>query len=349
MSKLKVVHVPEVCEYNEFVERTCDIQEKAGIEVIRPNVCIDGDINTGSNDLRNVLKYKKPDDKMVIHFHWPEKMYKTIPYEDYRDMLYALKESGVKFVKTTHNLKPHEMKEEDKKKDDLVYSLLDGYALFSDSQLRAYVKENEVNALTKVIPHPNYKVHSKEYDNTDDKPFVLCIPGRIRKYKQTEIITDVIKALDGYNVRLYVVGKPDDADSVELLNACSSDKLVCNFNFVTSEELENYIKNSDMVLLTHKKIWTSGIAVLAANIGTTLVGSLPKIFEDYDKDKIGYFLDLDSEMTSEKMTELIKKAISDGRQTMNSKAQNLKKIIDQNTDEAIGKLYLEMYGELFDE
>ena len=35
MSKLKVVHVPEVCEYNEFVERTCEIQEKVGIEVIR--------------------------------------------------------------------------------------------------------------------------------------------------------------------------------------------------------------------------------------------------------------------------------------------------------------------------
>lgn len=346
-NKIKVIHVPEICKYNEFISRTEEIQENSNIEVLKPNICIDGD-DDGTKNLKDVLKYTNSvNERVVVHFHWPEKLYKDLDYETFKDTILKLKDNNIKLVKTIHNLTPHEVIAEDKKKEDLLIENLDGIILFSKSQLKTYQKVKKYNGKATVIPHPNYKVEENIKEDKPNQDFVLCIPGRIRKYKQTDIILRVLELLKDYNVKVVIVGKPDDLESVERLKKYSNDNLKYNFNFVSSKELEKYIFDSDMVLLTHKYIWTSGIAILTANLGTTLIGTLPKIFEEFDSNQIGYFLKSGEDMTAEKMADLIKKAISEGKEEVYIKGNTLKKILNKNNDELIGNLYKRFYEELF--
>ena len=344
---IKVIHIPEICKYNEFINRTSEIQNKVGIDVISANICIDGD-NVGTNELEDALKYKiSKNDKMIIHFHWPEKLYKQIEYEKFKKSIIELKNNNVKLVKTIHNLNPHEMIEDDKNKEEFLLNELDGIILFSNSQLEAYKKKIDFKGKIDVIPHPNYKIQGNYTIKNTEGQYVLCVPGRIRKYKQTQIILNVLDSLKDINVKVVVVGKPDDVESVEMLKKYSGKNLECNFNFVSSKDLEDYIINSDMVLLTHKEIWTSGIAILAANLGKTLVGTLPKVFEDYDKEKIGYFLKSGDRMTDEKMVKLIRQAIDDGKEKNYEKGMLLGEILSKNNKKIIGNLYKEYYEDLY--
>lgn len=172
--------------------------------------------------------------------------------------------------------------------------------------------------------------------------------GRIRQYKQTDMILEVLKELNDDRIKILVVGKPDDEKSILNLKKCSNKNLKCIFDFVTSEQLEKYLKSSDIALLTHKKIWTSGIAILAGNLEIPLVGKLPKIFEDYNYSELGYFLEEGYELNSENLTQLIRKAIIDGKEKRELKARRLKELLDENNDEKIGKLYFDFYNKLFD-
>ncbi len=348
-NNIRVIHIPEICQYNEFIDRTINIQKKKNINVLDTGICIDAE-RSGTNNLLDALKYKQNnEDKLVIHFHWPEKLYKNVSFEEFKRQIDILKENDIKLVKTIHNLKPHEMAEENKLKDDYLYNKLDGIILFSKSQLESFTEINNSKKAEEVIPHPNYNIKkTDEKSILKEKEFVLCVPGRIRQYKQTDIILEILNKIKNDKVKILVVGKPDDKQSIEKLKKCSSNNLKCIFEFVPSNELEKYLKNSDMVLLTHKKIWTSGIAILSGNLGVPLVGTLPKIFEDYNYNELGYFLEKDEEMNSKKLTKLINLAISDGKDIMNSKAQKLKKILAENSDEKIGKLYFRFYNNLFD-
>lgn len=346
---IKVIHIPEICQYNEFIERTINIQKKQKLDVLETGICIDADIG-GTNNLLDVLKYKiNKDDKLVVHFHWPEKLYKNISFEEFKRQINVLKDNNIKLVKTIHNLNPHEMVEEDRLKDEYLYSKLDGIILFSKSQLKSYIEVNNSGKSKVIIPHPNYNVEKNKKDlNLKEEEFILCVPGRIRRYKQTDIILEVLAQIKNDNVKILIIGKPDDKQSIEKLEKCSNNNLKCKFEFVSSKELENYLTNSDMVLLTHKKIWTSGIAVLAGNLGVPLVGTLPKIFEDYNYNELGYFLEKGKELNSDNLIELINSAISDGKNKMYNKAQKLKEILDENKDENIGELYFVFYNNLFE-
>ena len=345
--KIKVLHVPEICEYNEFIERTIEIQKKNNIEVLRPNICIDGTEN-GSNNLEDILEYiENENEKVVIHFHWAEKLYKQLTFLEFKRAIENLKNKNVRIVKTIHNLRPHEMEEEHENKENFLNNSLDGIIFFSKSQMNSYNEIKGQHIKRTVIPHPNYKIENIKKDISQNNQYTLCVPGRIRKYKQTYIILEVLKKLKKYNIKIIVAGKPDDEESVKALRENSSPDLICDFRFLGSEELKKCIETSDMVLLTHKKIWTSGIAILAANIGTTLIGTLPKTFEEYNSEQVGYFLKNNEEMTADKMIKLIEKAILDGKKEIYNRGQVLKEIIGRNTDELIGKLYKNFYEGLF--
>lgn len=347
-NSIKVIHIPEICEYNEFIERTISIQRKSGISVPNTGICIDAD-RSGTNTLLDVLKYKNDTEKIIVHFHWPEKLYKDICFEEFKKQIDILKKNKIKLVKTIHNLMPHEMAVENKLKDDYLYENLDGIVLFSRSQLKKYREINNIQKKAEIIPHPNYEIHNYKKNPIKNKSeIILCVPGRIRQYKQTDIILDVLDNLNDEKIKIIVVGKPDDKESIRRLKTYSKDNLKCIFEFVSSDELENYLKESDMVLLTHKKIWTSGIAILSGNLEVPLVGTLPKIFEDYNYNELGYFLKEDKELNSKSLTKLIRQAILDGREERQNKAERLKKILEDNDDKKIGSLYIKFYDSLFD-
>lgn len=348
-NNIKVIHIPEICQYNEFIDRTITIQKNKNITVLDTGICIDAETG-GTNNLLDALKYKKNgNDKLVVHFHWPEKLYKDLSFEEFKRQIEILKGNDIKLVKTLHNLSPHEMTSDNKLKDDYLYNKLDGVILFSKSQLESYIEVKNITKKVEVIPHPNYNIKEmNEKAISNEKKFTLCVPGRIRQYKQTDIILDILDEIKNDKVQILVVGKPDDKQIIEKLKKSSSNSLKCIFKFVPSNELVIYLKNSDMVLLTHKKIWTSGIAILSGNLGITLVGTLPKIFEDYNYNELGYFLEKDEEPNSKNLIKLINLAISDGKITMNRKAQNLKDILSKNTDKEIGKMYYKFYNNLFD-
>ena len=349
----KVIHIPEICEYNDFINETSNIQKKVNIQIIKPNICIDGESKKGcSNNMKDIFKYMsfERNENIVVHFHWPEKLYKNVDLEIFKKDIMELKNKNIKLVKTIHNLKPHEMGSDDIKKEEFLFTNLDGVIFFSKSQLEYFKDKYNLYKNVEIIPHPNYKiVTNKIKSESKGKQYILCVPGRIRKYKQTKIIIETMELLKDYNIKVKVIGKPDDKESVQLLKKYSriNNNLHCDFRFFPMEELERHILESDATLLTHEFIWTSGIAVLSADLSVPLIGTLPKNFEEYEIKRIGYFLDSNKKMTAMHLGKLIEQAINDGRKNNQAKGNDLKRLLEKNSDEEIAKLYKKFYQQLF--
>lgn len=347
MKKKYVLHIPEECAYNSFIQRTREIQEGIGITVLRLNICNDGgnysnyNLELVENLPENIIE------NLMIHFHWPEKLYCRMNEDELIQWIKKMKRRGVKFVKTIHNLKPHEDMES---KESTFVNLMDGITFFSNAQMQYYKKNNAYDGIMKVIPHPNYRVQKIETVDeikANQDWNLLCI-GRVRAYKQFDIICDVLKKLNNKNIHISVVGKPDDMNTVEIIEdyAKKDSRLGYCFRFLSEEDVVRYFSDADMMLLPYGQVWSSGMAILCANLGKPIIGKMPYMFRDYDAEKIGVFDTTFKDLDSDKLIELLKESMDYGKSEMKLRAQNLHHLCNENSDEVIGNLYDTFYSEV---
>lgn len=344
MSNIFVIHIPERCVYNPFIDRTIEIQERVGIINLRPGICNDGgynssyDLNVIENLPENVI------DNLVIHFHWPEKLYCGINEEKLLDWVKKMKERGVRFVKTIHNLKPHEQVD----RESEIVGLMDGIVFFSNAQKEYYMSNYNFTGIKKVIPHPNYHINSPVSSNPENKKWKLLCVGRVREYKQLEIICEILRRLPDEDITIRIAGKPDEKKVVKILTDYSivDSRLHCDFEFLSEEKLASFLYESDAVLLPYTQVWSSGVAILCANYKKPLIGKIPYMFRDYQADQIGVFDSTEMDMNTDMMLDLILNSIKQGKEILQSKALNLHHLCENNSDKLIGIKYKELYSEV---
>ena len=338
-----VYHIPEQCRFNSFIERTEMIQRSMEIKVLQPKICYDG-FAGASNDLHQLIPVAKTK-RVIIHFHWPEKLYRETEKENFFETLDILKKLGTLFVYTVHNLRPHEQVEE----EDWLQRLLeyiDCYIVFSYAQ-KEYISST-TSKRVEVVPHPNYVISLDGKKNrVEDKEWRFLLPGRIRGYKHYEHVIGALKLIK-QDIVVKVVGKPDDPKIIELLKEYgkTDPRLICIDEFLPEKEFTELFFDIDVVVLPYPEIWNSGVAVMAGNTLTPIIGAFPMMFADYRRQEIGLFSSESIRMNDKLLASLIQNALCIGKEKMKAKAENLWNALQANDDRYIGEKYYHIYDTL---
>ena len=115
----------------------------------------------------------------------------------------------------------------------------------------------------------------------EDEPTILFF-GRMRPYKGIEHLLTAFKSLSAAHpkYRLIIAGEPKKGSEAYLdeirtfaTTAFKSGEIILDFKFIPDEEMEVYLKGSDVLVLPYKDIFQSGVLFLAYSFGLPVVAT----------------------------------------------------------------------------
>jgi len=288
--KQVLVNIPQVCEFNSYINKLSSIQRNAGIHVLESPAkysdCISNNKQKVFDTSSIECLFKNHNDMLkIIHLHWPEKFYNSENGLDFISELSILKERGYKIVRTLHNLCPH---------DNVELKLIDNKITNISDLIHVFSKEQEIyinkyfNVDVCTIPHLNY-FETIPVSTTDIKELigfqkrnrkVLLFFGRLRNYKN---IIDFIKSIQintNNDLLFFIAGLSENKEIEEKFkDLCNNDKRVIFINRLIAEnEILSLFQYTDAVILPYES-WSSGMAILSINLGKLIIGKLPKSVE----------------------------------------------------------------------
>lgn len=221
----------------------------------------------------------------ILHIHWPEGFFCNPNFVkailgsiSLLFIFFISKIKGTRIVWTAHNLRSHENYHPFFEKIfwKLLIPLVDAYISLSE-KAGLMVKERFQKLKRKrgfVIPIGHYR---NFYPNTMKKVVArakLGIPlnskvilyfGLIRKYKNVLDLINPFRFIDDKKIFLLIVGKPfNDKIRRDVEIASSGDSRIKTFlRFVPDNEVEIYMKSSDLMVLPQKEVFNSSSIILA--------------------------------------------------------------------------------------
>ncbi len=294
---MKVVLVSRVW-LNPYVSMMCD-----GLRQARPGVrCVR---RSDVSSLWLALRGRSVD---VLHLHWAELLYRAPGSWRSRYNLAMLdlglrtaRRMGIRTVYTVHNLEPHEKSDRpdmDEKAQRVAIRLADAVHVHSDDVAEQLAELYGRRENVFVIPHPSYKgyypdeVGREEARNRLGVPgdaFVYTFLGLVRPYKGlSELITSFRRLPDG-DARLVIAGRlhaPECGETVRSLSR-GDDRIVTHLEYVPPEEVQVYLRASDICVLPYRHATTSGAAMLAFTFGCPILapalGPFPALVGDGER------------------------------------------------------------------
>jgi glycosyltransferase involved in cell wall biosynthesis len=242
-------------------------------------------------------------------------------------LFFLLRIAGVKLVYTAHNVLPHERSKTDKYIQSLVYRTADSIIVHSGYIKNKLLKNFKVNhEKVEVIPHGNFDIYlpskritrgearRKLYLNNEDK--VLLFFGYIREYKGLDLLLDAfdLAKQSDPDLKLVIAGMPLNNElklryEKRIKEIDAGDRIIYHFRFIPSENVQDYLEASDVVMLPYKDIDHSGIIHLAYSfckpVIVSAVGDFP---ESVEQGKSGLIL---NNYTSVDLSDIIIKAVKD--------------------------------------
>jgi glycosyltransferase involved in cell wall biosynthesis len=242
-------------------------------------------------------------------------------------LFFLLRIAGVKLVYTAHNVLPHERSKTDKYIQSLVYRTADSIIVHSGYIKNKLLKNFKVNhEKVEVIPHGNFDIYlpskritrgearRKLYLNNEDK--VLLFFGYIREYKGLDLLLDAfdLAKQSDPDLKLVIAGMPLNNElklryEKRIKEIDAGDRIIYHFRFIPSENVQDYLEASDVVMLPYKDIDHSGIIHLAYSfckpVIVSAVGDFP---ESVEQGKSGLIL---NNYTSVDLSDVIIKAVKD--------------------------------------
>jgi D-inositol-3-phosphate glycosyltransferase len=162
----------------------------------------------------------------------------------------------------------------------LIFNGVSSIIVHNQSSMNELIKIYPQKEKINVIPHGNYipYVNQIDYQPTDNNTFRILFFGQIKKVKGLDVLLDAMRILveNGNSVFLTIAGRPwhDDNDYEKMIDEYHLRNYVdCNFDFIPDSEVENYFKNSDLVVLPYKKIYQSGVVLLSMSYGRAVIAS----------------------------------------------------------------------------
>jgi glycosyltransferase involved in cell wall biosynthesis len=229
----------------------------------------------------NILKKRYE----IFHIHWPEKflcnpnfLKAFLRTLQFLIILFISKIKGTKIVWTVHNLRSHEN----------YYPFFEGifwkiFIPFVDAYISLtekgdlMVKERFRKIKGKkgvVIPIGHYRNFYSDKISKESARKKLGIPlnckvilyfGLIRDYKNVLSLINSFRLIEEREILLLIVGKPfNDKIKRDVEMASSKDSRIKNFlRFVPDDEVEIYMKSSDLMVLPQKEVFNSSSIILA--------------------------------------------------------------------------------------
>lgn len=261
-------------------------------------------------------KYKKEKGVNVVHLHWISDIAMRICWAK-NPIVFYLKYSlfcldlmlcklmGLKIVWTIHNKLSHDS--EFPQKELLLRKTLSKFAdkLILHSQEAADVVQplyqTKFNDKLAVIRHGNYDgCYPKPSDtraalrakhNIEPTQKVYLNFGSIKPYKGVEMLIDAANQLkDNSDIKFIIAGEPNTKQyQATLKRSIKSAQIHTDFNFLSDQDMVDYITLADAILLPFANTLTSGSAILAMTFGKALI--LPETGKVFGcvNDQGGYF------------------------------------------------------------
>lgn len=238
----------------------------------------------------------------VWHLHWPESL---INKTKSRDIIIALLKFWVKLKLahfkrtkvfwTAHNLQPHER---GRPLFEWIFWRIflpnvDGIICMSKlgRQQLCFEHSRARSIPMFVIPHGHYrgaypdvvnKTEARKALQVGTDEFVMTFIGQIRQYKGIVSLICCFYRAAVTNAQLLIAGKPfDEALLQEVRDAALLSSNVRLFpNFIAQNEMQYFLRATDLVVLPYKEISNSGSAILALSFDRPiLVPSLGALAE----------------------------------------------------------------------
>ena len=188
----------------------------------------------------------------------------------------------------------------------LVYRLVDlilTHNKFSRDEITK--KDPALKDKINIIPHGNYtpfiniqkdKLLSREFLNLPLEKTILLFFGMIKKVKGLEVLLESLREVVATNsdIILLIAGKPwqnDFQNYHKIIDENNlSNNVILHTKFIEDNEVEYYYAASDLVVLPYKKIYQSGVLMMALSYEKpVLVSDLPPLKEVITDNENGFF------------------------------------------------------------
>jgi len=221
----------------------------------------------------------------VWHLHWPESLTNKTHSSDIILTLvkFWIQLKLARYKKTTifwtaHNLRPHER---DHPLFDRIFwriflSNVDGIICMSKlGRQQLCIEHSRARSIPMfLIPHGHYRGAYPDVVSRDDarnalqvrpNEFVITFLGQIRRYKGIVPLIRCFTQAQVTNTELIIAGSPvDKALLLEIKEAAANNPYVRMFpDFVDPNDIQKFLRATDLVVLPYNEILNSGSAILA--------------------------------------------------------------------------------------
>ena len=235
-------------------------------------------IGTGGFDVLHIQSFKKASAEMQLYLRL-RKCYK-------------------KLVMTVHNVLPHEPAPGDRELYGRFYRACDLLIVHNEASRAELTETFSIPAeKVAVIPRGLYTTYSTDPGaRREDGRICFLNFGRIRPYKGVDILLKAVSLMDEKDrekCRFVIRGeqypKLDPTDYAALIRQYGIEDCVEFSNTrVPEEEIPSLIGNADFLLFPYRKIYGSGVLLMAYTYGVPVVASdVPTFVEGTDGGKAG--------------------------------------------------------------
>ena len=264
-----------------------------------------------------------------------------------------------KVVLTIHDVDSF-AKKENKQISNLIYMIADLVLTHNQFSKEHILKTYPyLNGKIFIIPHGNYtpfinvrndKIASRIYLGLDQRKKVILFFGMIKKVKGLDVLLESFKkVVDKHpDIILLIAGRPWKDDFCNYQQIIEKNNLenniVLHTRYIPQNDVEHYYCASDLVVLPYKKIYQSGVLMMALSYERpVLVSDLPPLKEVINDNQNGFLF------KSENSNDLAKKLniILSSSEKLEKVQKNGYKLINEKFGwDAIGRLTLNAYQNL---
>lgn len=149
----------------------------------------------------------------------------------------------------------------------------------------------------KILKHGNYCDFVELFprrrvisDEESTRNFKVGFIGQIKKVKNLEFVLDALSELKGYS--LIVKGKVSEYEESEIVSLINNVNITCRFKFgyLSNLDLINELRSLDIIVLSYKEIYQSGILLLAMSSGAIVLCSDLCAFKEIVSNGVNGFL-----------------------------------------------------------
>jgi D-inositol-3-phosphate glycosyltransferase len=187
----------------------------------------------------------------------------------------------------------------------LVYKLTDRIITHNEFSKSEIINVNaNLSSCISIVPHGNFtpfinvqydKEKSKEQLGIPNNRRILLFFGMIKKVKGLEVLLSALKGVIKQNpdILLVIAGKPWENDFSAYQKIIDennlSEYILLHAKFIPQEDVEHYYCASDLVVLPYKKIYQSGVLMMALSYERpVLVSDLPPLKEIISDNENGF-------------------------------------------------------------